>query len=168
VTPIDRETNMDTVAANGTVRRTDDDDRLVLVPSGPTGPDHPMALDLLGPDLPPESLRVVVEGELDGRSLRVARWRREPAATSAWGPVPEDYAGVSPDESTAILNSVSDDWPLISTGEHKTPGGNFVVRLQVERVTPEIRRWYEQQPPGSVHLVSFIDSPDAPRPGPWG
>jgi len=67
-------------------------------------------------------------------------------------------AGVTPEDAEAILNSVPEDWPIISTGETTVASGKQVVTLEVERITPKIERWYEQQPLGSVHLVAFIES----------
>jgi hypothetical protein len=46
----------------------------VLVPTGPAGPDHQLALRLHGMDLPPAGTRAVMEGKLTGRSLHVSEW----------------------------------------------------------------------------------------------
>jgi hypothetical protein len=151
-----QEERMDTVTATGTVKLADNG-QPVLVPTGPAGDEPPLALDLLGPDLPPVDARVVVEGELNGRSLQAARWQPKPAETSASG-IPDDMAGVTPEDAEAILNRVPEDWPIISTGETTVASGKQVVTLEVERITPEMQRWYEQQPLGSVHLVAFIES----------
>ncbi|WP_448639037.1 hypothetical protein [Geodermatophilus sp. URMC 63] len=148
---------MDTVTATGTVR--EDGGRLVLIPTSPPGSEPLVELDLLGTDLPPAGARVAVEGGLDGRSLHTARWHPGPGTPSAWR-VPAGIAGVSQDDADVITRSTPEEWSIIGLGRSTVPGGRGVVAvLEVERITPEIRAWYERQPPGSVHLVPSI-TPD--------
>jgi hypothetical protein len=147
------ETGMRTVLAIGTVTLLGD--QSVLVPTAPAGADPWLAVQLLGQDLPPIETRVAVEGALSGRSLHVSRWRPEPESTSAWAPIAEE-GGVTPETAQAIVESLPEDWPIISFGEAKVSGDRRVVQLEVEEATPEISEWVQRQPPGSIRLVTFI------------
>ena len=140
---------MSAVVAVGTVLRAGD--RLLLVPTGPADPDHPYARDLRGADLPPAGMRVAIEGESVGRSLHVVRWQVEPDSTSAWQ-TSYDVEGVSASAAESILDSVPEDWPIISVGESRTSGDRVVVVLELDHATAEVHDWVRQQPPGSVHL----------------
>ena len=150
------------VLATGTVV-TGSGGRLVLVPTGPPDlelADHPFAVELRGPDLPPAGVRVVVEGELTGRLLHAARWRSEPSSTSAWA-VP-DVVGADAATADEAIAGMPEGWPVISAGVITTAAGNRVVVLEVDHATSEIHDWIRQQPSGSVHLITFI----TPRPLP--
>jgi hypothetical protein len=144
---------MSIALATGTILRSGS--QPVLVPTGPAGPDHQLALRLHGMDLPPAGTRAVMEGKLTGRSLHVSEWRPEPDSTSAWGDIP-DVEGVSPAVTHRITDSIPESWPIISIGETKTSGNNRVVVLEVDQATPEVQEWFHQQPHGSVHLITFI------------
>jgi hypothetical protein len=144
---------MRSVVAVGTVLRADEGS--VLVPTGPAGPDHQAALTLHGSALPPVGTRVVIEGGLVGRSLHVVQWRVEPESTSAWQ-TSYDVEGVSASAAQGVLDSLPEDWPIISVGVTRTSGDRGVVVLELDHATPEVHDWIRQRPPGSVHLITFV------------
>jgi hypothetical protein len=138
-----------------------DDNQPLLVPSGPAElqrEDHPFAVELHGHDLPHYGARVVVEGELTERSLRVTQWRSEPGSTTAWA-IP-DVLGADAATTDEVIGRMPEGWPVISVGVITTASGNRVVVLEVDHASPEIHDWILHQPSGSVHLITFI----TPRP----
>ena len=143
------------IEATGTVLHSGTS--LVLVPSGPARPDHHLALQLQGDDLPPEDAHVVVQGELTGRTLLVRGWRPESLDTSAWGRKNRFMDGGT-DRETAhrVSRSIPKDWPIISVGGASTRSDNLIVTLHVEQLTPEIFDWLAAQPAGSVEVFTFI------------
>jgi hypothetical protein len=139
--------------ATGTVTRAGS--QPVLVPTGPADhPDHPFALELHGQDLPPDGTRAVIEGELTGRSLRVAKWRSEPHSTSAWTTL--DVQGTDTATTDAVIDRLPEGWSVISVGVSPTTVGNQVVVLEVDHATPEVHDWVRKEPSGFVHLITFI------------
>jgi hypothetical protein len=145
---------MSGVLAIGTVARVAD--QPVLVPTSPGDrADAAYELRLIGDDLPPEGARVAVEGKLCAESLTATSWRPEPESTSAWSR-PLNEAGVSSEVADAVLNSLPEDWPLISTGQSKLPGDRWIATVEVYDLTPEVQEWYRTQPRGAVRLIPFI------------
>lgn len=116
-------------------------------------------IELHGPDLPADSVRVKVRGELSGRSVYVNSWRPEPYSTSPWGQ--PRIRGTDPDTANAIIDSVPDHWPLISIGISTTTTDRSVVVMEVEHLLPEITTWFDRQPADSVQLDTFVDLDEA-------
>ena len=112
-------------------------------------------VELHGADLPADSVRAQVRGELTGRSVHVDSWRPEPCSTSSWAPPRVEGADTA--TADAIVRTVPDDTPLLSVGVSATTAGRSAVMLEVDHLTPEILSWFERQPPGSVQLDIFVD-----------
>jgi hypothetical protein len=112
-------------------------------------------VELHGTDLPADSVRAQVRGELTGRSVVVDSWELEPCSTSTWA-APR-VEGIDAETAGAIADDVPEDWPVISTGISTTTAGRSAVMIEVDHLTPEMITWFDSQPPGSVQLDTFVD-----------
>lgn len=112
-------------------------------------------VELHGPDLPADSVRAKLYGELVGRSLRVSSWRPEPCSTSVWAA--SQVTGTDHQTAAAIVATVPEDWPLVSVGISITTTGARAVAIEVDRLTPEVQTWFDSQAAGSVQLETFVD-----------
>lgn len=117
-------------------------------------------IELHGTDLPADSIRARLRGVLIGRSVHVGSWRPEPCSTSSWAE--PRVEGTDVETASAISQSVPEDWPLISIGISTTTAGRSAVMLEVERLTPAVQSWFDNQPSGSVQLDTFIDFAPGP------
>lgn len=143
-----------------TGRVWDLDAELLIAPAEP--PDVPadsegLGLVLDGDDLPSPGLQVRIVGDVSGRVVRVRSWAEVPDSGWAWSISPSVGSATGNDEETSdrISDSVPKEW-IRSIGGHRTPGGQWVVTLQVDRLTSEMTDWAAAQPPGSVLLYPFI------------